>query len=357
MFRFAPSSIILALVLCLASATASPAHLGSLSYSQLRMEGSHILYRLRFAAHLIPGTGPAMEGKLVRTDIVRMEPRLLEWLANSVRIESGTTPCVPSIADTMGPDANDDLEVVLDFACRGPVDGMRLAFNAFDRQLPDYQNIVAVETGTRKFGFVLSQASPRLNIPAAHTDQAAGEPGSGFFTLGIGHILGGFDHLLFLLGLLLLGGTLSRLALVVTSFTLAHSITLALSALGLFRLPAEPVELVIALSIVWVGAERLGRTSHDRRLPLAFGFGLMHGFAFADLLGRSGLEQSEMLGPLLGFNLGVEAGQLLVIVPALVLLGLLRTRSRADMFERVLAWLLVAVGLAWATERAATLLA
>ncbi len=351
-----------ALALCLATATPAAAHLGALSYSQLSVEGSHIFYRLRFAAHLIPGTGPAMEGKLVRADILRLEASVLEWLAGAIRIDSGGKPCSPVVADTIGPDANDDLELVLDFSCQKPVDGMSMVFSAFDDQLADYQNLVSVELGGRKLAFVLSPTSPRLQIPpaAAAGGSPTGRPASGrttgdFFLLGVGHILGGYDHLLFLLGLLLLGGSWSRLAAVVTAFTVAHSLTLALAALGLFRLPAEPVELLIALSIVWVGSEKLRQTARDRRLPLSFGFGLVHGFAFAGLLGRSGLEGGELAAPLLGFNLGVEAGQALVLVPVLVVLRLIAAGRIRDTIERGLAWALVTAGVFWASERAAAL--
>lgn len=345
-----------ALALGLSMAPSATAHLGSLSYSQLAVEGNHLFYRLRFAAHLIPGTGPAMEGKLLRADVLRLEPRILDWLEAGIRIESGGAACKPSIADTMGPDASDDLEVVLDFTCPAPVDGMTLVFTAFDRQLPDYQNIVSVEAGQRRLGFILSPASPRFTVAPSAGAQAPKQRSRPFFGLGVGHILTGYDHLLFLLGLLLLGGSLARLAAVVTAFTLAHSLTLAVAALGLFRLPAGPVELAIAVSIVWVGAEKLRRSAGDLRLPLSFAFGLVHGFAFAGLLGRSGLEGRDIVGPLLGFNLGVEAGQLLVLFPTLVMLRLPRSEQVRDRIERVLAWALVAAGMFWTTERTAALL-
>jgi len=137
--------------------------------------------------------------------------------------------------------------------------------------------------------------------------------------LGMEHILGGIDHLLFVAGLLLLVKGTRKLLLTFTVFTLAHSITLALSVLGWLELPAEPVEAIIALSIVLLAVEnvhqRQGKTGWTSRYPwlVAFAFGLIHGLGFAGALGDLGLPQAEVPPALLFFNLGVEAGQLLFV--------------------------------------------
>jgi hydrogenase/urease accessory protein HupE len=150
-----------------------------------------------------------------------------------------------------------------------------------------------------------------------------------FVTAGVHHIAIGPDHVLFVLGLLLLGGGLARLLKVVTAFTLAHSITLALAALGLVHLPSRVVEPAIALSIVFVAFETLrsrGGTA-DMRAPLAFGFGLVHGFGFASVLTEFGLPRAALGWALAGFNLGVEAGQACIVLTVAPLLGLLARRS------------------------------
>jgi len=134
--------------------------------------------------------------------------------------------------------------------------------------------------------------------------------------LGVEHILGGIDHLLFVLGLLLLVGFERRLLWTVTGFTLAHSLTLAGSVLGLVSLPQAPVEAVIALSILLVAVE-VGRDepSLSRAHPawVAFGFGLLHGFGFSGALQEIGLPEGQLPIALLTFNVGVELGQLAVI--------------------------------------------
>ncbi|HEY8569199.1 HupE/UreJ family protein [Microbulbifer sp.] len=149
-----------------------------------------------------------------------------------------------------------------------------------------------------------------------------------YFVLGVEHILLGIDHLLFVLVLLLLVSGWRSLAVTISAFTLAHSVTLALSVLGWISVPQAPVEAVIALSIVFVASEillkRRGKLTLAIRRPwlVALGFGLLHGLGFAGALADIGVPQSAIAGSLLAFNLGVEAGQLLFIavVAALVLL-------------------------------------
>ena len=149
-----------------------------------------------------------------------------------------------------------------------------------------------------------------------------------FLAHGIQHILGGFDHLLFVFGLLLVSNGW-MLVKTITAFTLAHSITLALAALGAVRLPAPPVEATIALSILLLAVEiaRKNRdeTSFTLQWPwvVAFCFGLLHGFGFAGALAEIGLPQRDLPLALLTFNVGVEIGQLMFIAVALSLRALL----------------------------------
>ena len=151
-----------------------------------------------------------------------------------------------------------------------------------------------------------------------------------FVASGIHHILIGPDHMLFLVGLLLLGGTVKRLILVVSAFTLAHSITLSLAALNIFDPPARLVEPAIALSIVFIGVDNLiVHGGRDIRGWIAFAFGFVHGFGFAGVLREMGLESRALAWSLLSFNLGVEIGQLFVVIVVATALAALRTRSEA----------------------------
>ncbi len=154
---------------------------------------------------------------------------------------------------------------------------------------------------------------------SADDERGLGAIASAYLVLGVEHILGGIDHLLFVAGLLLLVGFNRRLVWTITAFTLAHSLTLASAALGLLTLRPPPVEAAIALSIVLVAAEALrDRQTLARRLPalVAFLFGLVHGLGFAGALAEIGLPQRHLAAALVTFNLGVEAGQLLAVAVA-----------------------------------------
>lgn len=157
-----------------------------------------------------------------------------------------------------------------------------------------------------------------------------------YLVLGVEHILGGFDHLLFVLALLILVQGVRRLIVTVTAFTLAHSITLAGATLGFVHVPGPPVEAAIALSIVFVAAEIIrsqdGEAGLTQRFPwlVAFIFGLLHGFGFAGALSEVGLPQTAIPVALLFFNVGVEIGQILFIGCVVAIVALARRVVRGS---------------------------
>ncbi|MCE9558265.1 MAG: HupE/UreJ family protein [Armatimonadetes bacterium] len=180
-----------------------------------------------------------------------------------------------------------------------------------------------------------------------------------FFTLGIHHILSGPDHILFVLGIVLIGSTFRKLFKVVTAFTIAHSITLTLAALKVATPPSRIVEPLIALSIVAIAVENIRlrqiseRPVRDYRVPTVFAFGLVHGFGFAGALSDAGLTGSTLVGGLVTFNLGVEAGQALILV-ATVPIATWLISKKPDAWSLTNLWGSIAIGLAgawWFFER------
>jgi hypothetical protein len=163
----------------------------------------------------------------------------------------------------------------------------------------------------------LTGAQPSIQLFGSSVDnRGMFEIGRAYLILGIDHILRGYDHLLFVAGLLFLVGFRRRLILTITAFTVAHSLTLVSAALGWITLRSAPVEAAIALSIVLVASEALNsRETLSRRFPalVAFIFGLVHGLGFAGALQEIGLPQQHLVAALLSFNIGVEAGQLLAV--------------------------------------------
>lgn len=175
---------------------------------------------------------------------------------------------------------------------------------------------------------------------------------AGYLALGVEHILGGLDHLLFVAGLVLwVRGALAVLA-TLTAFTAAHSLTLALAALDLVRLPGPPVEACIAVSLVLL-ARAVARGDLPRRTPWRFAFacGLLHGFGFAGALAEIGLPEQALLPALAAFNLGVELGQLLAAALLVVLLALLASRAPRLPIRRVLAYAIGGLACAWTLAR------
>jgi hypothetical protein len=172
---------------------------------------------------------------------------------------------------------------------------------------------------------------------------------------GFRHIVpGGLDHMLFMLGLFLMAPTRRSLLIQVSTFTLAHSLTLALAVVGLVSAPAAVVEPLIAASIAWVAIENLFATRVSRlRLLVVFAFGLLHGLGFAGAMAQLGLSREHLAASLVGFNLGVELGQLTVIAAAALLVRALRLpRAQERRFVLRPASAAIAVtGLVWAIQR------
>jgi hydrogenase/urease accessory protein HupE len=154
------------------------------------------------------------------------------------------------------------------------------------------------------------------NCDVGTSSPSNSKPGSfwQFLVLGIEHILTGYDHLCFLLGLLIAGGGIREVLKIITAFTVAHSITLALATLNFINIPPKIIEPLIAVSIIYVGIENILRRDLRRRWLLSFGFGLIHGCGFASALRdlNIGANGSGIAVPLLSFNLGVEVGQVAI---------------------------------------------
>ena len=172
-----------------------------------------------------------------------------------------------------------------------------------------------------------------------------------FLALGVEHIFLGYDHICFLLALIIVGGRLLNLVKIVTAFTVAHSITLILAALQVVELPSRLVEAGIALSIVYVAMENFWLQRTDYRWVLSFAFGLVHGFGFANVLRELGLPTEGLVASLLAFNVGVEVGQLCIVgllYPLTVLAG--RSVYRRPLILGI-SGIILLFGLGWLAER------
>jgi hydrogenase/urease accessory protein HupE len=203
---------------------------------------------------------------------------------------------------------------------------------------------------------VLRPEAPSFLVPPQATRSGTVRS---YLLLGIEHILGGFDHLLFVLGLLLIVRSTVLLVKTITSFTLAHSVTLAMATLGFVHVPQAPVEAVIALSIIFLATElskkHRGKTGLTTRAPwlVALCFGLLHGFGFAGALTEVGLPQTDIPLALLFFNIGVEVGQLMFVAGVLCVTWVTKKMkfSRPVWVEQMPAYAIGALAAFWFIQR------
>jgi hydrogenase/urease accessory protein HupE len=225
--------------------------------------------------------------------------------------------------------------------------------------------IVTDERGSTIATRLLRAQNPAMEVPLSAGGVAVAGKTSppespstawGFIKLGIEHIWTGYDHLLFLFGLLVVCRTFRSIIAIVSCFTVAHSLTLALATLNLVTLPNRLVESAIAASIVYVGVENLWRHGAEPRgrWLLTFAFGLVHGFGFASVLRELGIgaKGSSIAVPLLGFNFGVELGQIAVAVAVLPLVWQLRKNATfVRLGVPILSGLIALAGLCWLLQR------
>lgn len=209
--------------------------------------------------------------------------------------------------------------------------------------------------------FTLTKGQPEVRLFGSAQDRRGlGEIAGAYLVLGVEHILGGIDHLAFVVSLLFLVGFRRQLVWTITAFTVAHSLTLVLSALGWLTLRSPPVEATIALSIMLVAGEALhDRPTLARRWPalVAFLFGLVHGLGFAGALSAVGLPQKHLLPALLTFNLGVELGQLFVVGLAWLLWRALRNQPWFQRARRPVLYGIGGVAAWWSLARIAAIVA
>ena len=359
-------SVLIAGGALLAAATLR-AHDPGLSTLHLVARDGAVEFVLQFApgdaAYVAPLDGDG-DGRVTRAEFEAARPALGQTVARWAALRPASSPFQPMSAQFEERDNNVLFRALLPEA---PAGAWTLFLPRLIELPPGHRQLVTVvgRSGAVIAEQMLDASQPWLAFswsaaPLAHAGATAPAPAPSTFTaflkLGVEHILLGFDHLLFLAGLLLVCRRLAEMAAIVTSFTLAHSFTLVLATFDLVSLPGRLVEPLIAASIIYVGVENLLRRGKPPRArwALTFAFGLIHGLGFAGVLRELGVGEAgrAALGPLVGFNLGVEAGQLAV---AAVLLPALLFARRRPWFERralpALSGLVSLVGLFWLIER------
>lgn len=325
------------------------AHAIGLSTGEYTAKGETVTVKLAFArgevASVLPNLDENRDGHVTAFEVESAKKDLEAKVLSKVHVTAGGAACAPVLLGAALTEA-DGLAIDGRFDCKSASQPFEVDVSLLD-DLSHGHRHVARAIGATTHDEVLYKGHSSFSIaPAADAAAPAGTAGAtasapaaepsqassawAFFKMGIEHILTGYDHLVFLLGLVLLRARVKQLLAVVTAFTIAHSITLAIAVLGVFTPSPKFVEPAIALSIAYVGIENFFVKDASKRWRITFPFGLIHGFGFAGALTEINLPRAQIPTALVTFNLGVEAGQLFAMSLVVPMVMLIRQK---DWFE------------------------
>jgi hypothetical protein len=333
------------------------AHWSDLSAAEVFLGANQAQMTLTFPTRLVERFDTDQNGVLSNAEVQAKNTELSKFLAQKIKVLSRGQEATfeikaASTIKNLGPKENTHSTLVLTYKLESGVKDFSIFYNLFLDGVSSASCVATIfyNNQLQEIIFRPSNREFRLEKQAATIDFF------GFVKLGIEHILTGYDHLLFVLSLLMLGGGLKYLLKVISAFTLAHSISLSLAALNIVHLPSKLVESSIALTIAFVAAENLWRKDvtalTKSRWIFTFIFGLIHGLGFAGVLEEIGLPKNNLAISLLGFNVGVEIGQLAVVIPAFLVLQALKRIPWELRIRQTVSVFAVLAGLFWFVERA-----
>ena len=338
-----------ALLLALTSCSGALAHATMTGLLRIEFAGGRLLYSLSVALPELPRAAAELLTAAAGGDRVAAETAAAT-ARKSVTVDLDGSQCRAGRVRIGGAGANEARATIeIDFTCDTQHGRLVIAEDWTGFFGEHYQSLGNIRTASGEQQAAFGETSRTASVDV---DRTVPTGWFDFVTLGVEHILTGYDHLLFLVALLATARGVWSVVRIVTAFTLAHSVTLSLGALGIVTVPERIIEPLIAATIVWVALENLLFSDPDRKRWIwSFAFGLVHGLGFASALGELGLKGMTLVRGLVGFNLGVEIGQLLfvaVFLPALTLL----TRGRGAVLTPRIASLAVAVvGTYWFIQR------
>jgi hypothetical protein len=348
------------------------AHVASNGFLTLRVQGERLDGSLELAVRdveLAVGVDRNHDGKVTWGELRAAGPGLMQYIAAHLAFSAADRSCALLPQRLQVRQRVDGAYAWVSFTARCPeaVRQLQVDYRVLEQLDPSHRGLLTLQAGTAVQTGVLGGSSPaRVFVVDA---PARARTFIEYLQAGVWHIWSGIDHLLFLLSLLLPAVLLRRhgawepvaraqpaffsILKVVTAFTLAHSITLSLAAFDIVRLPSRLTESVIAASIIVAALNNVFPLVTESRARIAFAFGLLHGFGFASVLADMGLPQGARLIALVSFNLGIEVGQLAVVLTVMPVAYLLR---HAAVYRRaVMPWgsaAIAALALVWLVQRA-----
>lgn len=335
---------------------AAAAHPLSVSYSRFELKDQALLATIRLPtddADLLLQLDENLDGRVSEEEIAAASPRIAGYVLKNLTViqSSRTTSFTMKGAGSWKDEQGQSyVEVTLRGEGVSPDQALDLKVTVLTDLYSSHRNLAEAVTPAGRQTMVFEDGGVWRLEPKR---TSGWKTGLAFLKLGVEHIGTGYDHLAFLLGLLLAAPTLASLVGIVTCFTVAHSLTLALATLGVINPPAQAVEMVIALSVAWVGIENVVTEKVRFRWLLAFAFGLIHGFGFAGILRDMDLARSGIALSLFSFNVGVEVGQIAVICLLWPLTRALLRGAHGPKTVRYVSILIAACGLYWFVERLA----
>ncbi|WP_295615358.1 HupE/UreJ family protein [Chamaesiphon sp. GL140_3_metabinner_50] len=358
--RFTRSSIALLFGLWLSFNLAIPAqaHWADLAVADIQIDRQDVNINLTIPTGLVAQFDDDKNNQLSEAEIAKHQKDLqtffnekvqltaLRERSETLKIESTVAKKLPSNLIAT-PDTHSNLRLQYHWA--QPISQLQLHYDLFIPGVNTARCLAQVANGDRLDNLVLTPTSKNVALIDAPILQQI----TSFIGLGIEHIWTGYDHILFLVSLLMLGGKLNYLIKVVSAFSLSHSITLSLAVLNIISVPSRWVEIIIALSIAYVAAENLWKKEPDLgRWKLAFGFGLIHGLGFSSALQELELPRDNLLVSLLSFSAGIEMGQIAIVLFTFVCLSYLRKLPGDLTIRRLISGGVIVMSLIWFWERA-----
>jgi hydrogenase/urease accessory protein HupE len=342
------------LVVLVAAASAS-AHPLSVSYAQYTIHDTHITVVVRLPmddVDLLLRVDRDLDGRISAPEIEAARDRLQAYAEKHLHIRSddvALTAGRAGIREWRDPAGAEYVELSFEYGSPSRIGRVSIRSDFLTDLYSGHKTLGDIRAAGRsdeQFVFEPSRVY-ELRAPAGATWRTA----ASFIRLGIEHIFTGYDHILFLFGLLVIGTGLRNLVAIVTSFTVAHSMTLAVATLGVVQPVPWMIEAAIALSIAYIGFENLLVQNPRYRWKITFVFGLVHGFGFATVLREMHLPRAGLVVSLFSFNAGVEIGQIAIVsVMYPVLLAIARTSYRVPI-SRIVSSAIAVIGLFWFCQR------
>lgn len=345
-------------VLCVFGGWMQPglAHWADLSVSEFMVEPSQVRVTLTVPTPLFGQIDTDRDGQLSQSEVSAQFSQLQTFIGDRLILTDaagvkGTFKLDPAVSVATLPNSdngkNDHTTLAGRYEWSMLRGGLTIRYTLFEPGISSAQSLATITEGDRVQEHVFT---PRQTVLTVQARDTLGQFRH-FLGLGVEHIWTGYDHILFLLCVLMGSTGFWSVLKIVTAFTVAHSVTLSLAVLGIVQLPPVFVESAIALSIAYVAAENLIRKEPKKRWLLTFGFGLIHGLGFASILQEFNLPANALVLPLVGFNLGVELGQVAVVSVFYALLSMIRKQTWGMMVRRTLSYTLIFIGLYWFLQR------